>query len=182
MVSVMISVSVPATSVIVHVPSAFAVGQLETMLPSGQSAGVSPPEYVKQPEPRSQLKKLPLEDPLDPLLVLAPQAHAPHPEPSALQDWPPMHAPGPTHTWVAPGEQTPAPLPESVPWDTQAQPTADARTTPHHPVRFAIIASFPTGRGPGVDLLLLPLVRRTHDVACTASPTPLKESEFMRGR
>jgi hypothetical protein len=38
--------------------------------------------------------------------VLVPHSQVPQLDPSALQAWPPTHAPGPTQVWVAPGVQT----------------------------------------------------------------------------
>ncbi len=34
-----------------------------------------------------------------------PQSHSENPEPSARQDWPPLQAPAPLHSWVVPGTQ-----------------------------------------------------------------------------
>jgi hypothetical protein len=53
----------------------------------------------------------PVEPELEELLMLVPQSQAPHPEPSAAHVWPPAHAPGPTHFWVAPGAHTVPPPP-----------------------------------------------------------------------
>ncbi len=47
---------------------------------------------------------------------------------------------------------SPAPPPEpsmGAPWGTQAQPAARATSTPHHPIRFVTIVSFPTWPGAG---------------------------------
>jgi hypothetical protein len=55
--------------------------------------------------------------------LLVPQSQAPQLDPSALQAWPPWHAPGPTHVWVAPGVQTLLPpIPEAVVEDDALPP------------------------------------------------------------
>jgi hypothetical protein len=51
-----------------------------------------------------------VELPPEPDELLAPQSQVPHDEPSAAHVWPPVHASGPTHVWVAPGVQTLPPL------------------------------------------------------------------------